>query len=104
MEYSSIPWKNTNGGFESDKNNFIFSLDKKEKYNIIKPEYAIETYSTYFAFGRGSDFLINDKCKTHSNNYVNGATGTYEKIKNYDFNGGEKNFTVSNYEVYQIEY
>ena len=102
--YSSIPWKNTNGGNESDKNNFIFSLDKKEKYKIIKPENAIETSSNYFAFGAGSDFYIHDKCKTYSGNYVNGTTGTYEKIKNYDLNGGENKFTVSNYEVYQIEY
>ena len=101
--YSSIPWKDQKGGFESDKNNFIFSLDKKEKYKIIKPEKAIQTSSNYFAFGGGLDFYINDKCKTYLYNYVNG-NGTYEKIKNYDLNGDENYFTVSNYEVYQIEY
>ena len=101
--YSSIPWINQNGGFSSDKNNFIFSLDKKEKYKIIKPENAIETSSIYFAFGGGSDLYVYNNCKSSQYNYVNGS-GTYDKIENYELNGGERNFTVSRYEVYQIEY
>ena len=40
---------------------------------------------------------------THLGNYVNGS-GAYEKIKNYDLIGGEHKFTVSRYEVYQLEY
>ena len=101
--YSSIPWKNQNQNYSSDKNNFIFSLDKKEKYKIIKPENAIQTYSEYFAFGSGSDFYVHNNCKSYQYNYVNGS-GTYDKIQNYELNGGEQYFTVSRYEVYQIEY
>ena len=100
--YCSIGWENTNGSDKKDINNFIFSLDKKKKYKIKKPEYGIQTYSTYFAFGGGSDFYIYDKCTSYTNNY-NYNTGTYETTEQYELNG-EYNFTVSSYEVYQIEY
>ncbi len=99
--YTSIKWPTK--GCSKDDNSFLFSLDKKEKYKIIKPEHAIQTESSYFAFGRGSDFYVYNNCKSYQSNYVNG-TGTYDKIKNYELNGGERNFTVSRYEVYQIEY
>ena len=100
--YCSIGWENTNGGFMKDINNFIFSLDKKKKYKIKKPENGIYTNSGYFAFGGGSDFYIYNNCTSNNNNY-NNNTGTYETTETYELNG-EYNFTVSSYEVYQIEY
>ena len=101
--YSSIPWKNLNGGFGEDDKNFIFSLDKQKKYNIKNPKKAIQTYSTYFAFGGGSDFLLNNKCTSTNSNYNNNS-GTYNTTETYELNGGENNYTVLSYEVYQIEY
>jgi hypothetical protein len=101
--YSSIPWKNLNGGFGEDGKNFIFSLDKQKKYNIINPKNAIQTHPSYFAFGGGSDFYVNDKCTSYIYNYNNNS-GTYNTTETYELNGGEKNYTVSSYEVYQIEY
>ena len=101
--YSSIPWKNLNGNFDEDGKNFIFSLDKQKKYNIIKPKNAIYTNSNYFAFGGGSDFIVVDKCTSATNNYNNNS-GTYNTIETYELNGGEEYYTVSSYEVYQIEY
>ena len=100
--YCSIGWKNKKGGALKDTNSFIFSLDKKKKYKIKNPDKAIQTSSDYFAFGGGSDFYINDKCTSYIYNY-NNNTGTYETTEQYELNG-EKNFTVSSYEVYQIEY
>ena len=86
-----------------DTNSFIFSLDKKKKYKIKNPDKAIETSSCYFAFGSTfSDFYIYDKCTSSTDNY-NQNTGTYETTEQYELNG-EYNFTVSSYEVYQIEY
>jgi hypothetical protein len=99
--YCSIGWENTNGNCKKDINNFIFSLDKKKKYKIKQPEYGIRTNSTYFAFGGGSDFVIYNNC-TSNNNYNNNS-GTYETTEQYQLNG-EEYFTVSSYEVYQIEY
>ena len=99
--YCSIGWENTNGSFKKDINNFIFSLDKKKKYKIKKPENGICTSSGFFAFGSGCDFCIHNNC-TSNNNYNNNS-GTYETTEQYELNG-ERDYTVSSYEVYQIEY
>ena len=103
--YSSIPWKNLNGCFfNRDEKSFIFSLDKEKKYDIKNADKAIQTNSNYFAFGAVySDFYVYNNCTSNSNNY-NNNTGTYNTTEKYELNGGEKNFTVSSYEVYQIEY
>ena len=100
--YCSIGWENTNSNYKKDINNFIFSLDKKKKYKIKKPEYGILTYSNYFAFGSGYDFCIRNNCTSNNENY-NDDRGTYETTEKNELNG-ENNFTVSSYEVYQIEY
>ena len=100
--YCSIGWEDKNCGFMKDINSFIFSLDKKKKYKIKNPDKAIQTNSNYFAFGGGSDFLIDNNCTSNTISY-NNNTGTYETTEKYELNG-EYNFTVSSYEVYQIEY
>ena len=101
--YSSIPWKDLKGGFNKDEKNFIFSLDKQKKYFIKKPENAIQTTSTYFAFGGGSDFYVYNNCTSYNMNY-NSNSGTYNTTEQFELNGGEQYYTVSSYEVYQIEY
>jgi len=99
--YSSIPWENI--GTIEDNNSFIFSLDKKKKYKIKEPKKAIQTNTNYFAFGAcPSDFYINNNCTSVNNNY-NINTGIYETTEKNELNG-EYNFTVSSYEVYQIDY
>ena len=99
--YSSIPWENI--GSIEDNNSFIFSLDKKKKYKIKEPKKAIQTNTNYFAFGAcPSDFYINNNCTSVNNNY-NINTGIYETTEKNELNG-EYNFTVSSYEVYQIDY
>ena len=100
--YCSIGWENTKSNWKKDINNFIFSLDKKKKYKIKEPKYGIQTNLGYFAFGNGNDFNIYNNCTSNNNNYNNNG-GTYETTETYELNG-EKNFTVSSYEVYQIEY
>ena len=100
--YCSIGWENTNYNYKKDINNFIFSLDKKKKYKIKIPEYGICTSSDYFAFGGSHDFNIYNNC-TSNNSSNNNNGGTYETTEQYELNG-ESNFTVSSYEVYQIEY
>jgi len=59
--------------------------------------------NNYFAFGaKISDFYIENNCTSSNSNY-NSNTGIYETTEKYELNG-EENFTVSSYEVYQIEY
>ena len=100
--YCSVGWENKNGEFIKDLHSFIFSLDNKKKYNIKKPEEAIVTGSDEFAFGKGSDINICNNCTSNNENY-NDDAGTYETTEENELNG-ERNFTVSSYEVYQIEY
>ena len=100
--YSSVPWQDLKGGNIEDKKSFIFSLDKKKKYNIKNPKSAIQTSSSYFAFGGGSDFYVFNNCTSNNNNYNNNS-GTYNTTETYELNGGERNYIVSSYEVYQIE-
>ena len=103
--YSSIPWKNTNGSYERDMNSFIFSLDKRKRYKINKSEYAIITNTHYFAFADGYGFRISKNSTSNNESYSDSNNnGTYiGATEKYELNG-EKNFTVSSYEVYQIEY
>ena len=87
----------------SDSNNFIFSLDKKKKYKIKNPENAIQTYGIYFTFGGGPDIYISNKCCSNDYNCVENS-GTYNTTESYELNFGKRNFVVSSYEVYQIDY
>ena len=100
--YSSIPWRNTSGSYEKDKNNFIFSLDKKKKYKIKEHKKAIITNTHYFAFADGDGFRIGQNSTSNNISYSQ-SNGVYETNETYELNG-ELNFTVSSYEVYQIEY
>ena len=101
--YTSIPWE-SKGKISKDNNSFIFSLNKMKKYKIAKPENAIQTDSNYFAFGGNhSDFHIGNNCHSTNNNYCNHCRGTYCNAELYELNGSKSNFTVSSYEVYQIE-
>ena len=52
------------------------------------------------SFGGGNDFQLSNIC-LHNNDSYNYCQNTY-KIENYELNGGEKNFTVKDYEVYSI--
>ena len=102
--YTSFPWENKNGGIINDNNSFIFSLNKMKKYNILNPNNAIQTSNDYFAFGViFSDFCILNNCHSTNSNYCDHSEGTYSTTEKHELNGGKKYFTVSSYEVYQIE-
>lgn len=77
-------------------------MDTKKKYNVIKSERAIGTGSSWLLFFGYSDNSIvtyNNGCN-NTNNYI--SQGSY----NFDTkneNGGEYNFTIKSYEVYEIK-
>ena len=52
------------------------------------------------SFGRGNDFTLHNNC-LHNNNSYNNCPNTYQTEK-YELNGGEKYYTVKDYEVYCI--
>ena len=98
--------------YGQDNKSFIFSIDKKEKYDIDndKNYYQYATYYYFdsgnnednrFQFGQG-DIFIYDNFTMKSKNQVSGRT---YKINNINqINGGERYFIVESFEAYQLEY
>ena len=99
--FTTILW--TKDGYGKDNKAFLFSLDKKEKYKITNENYANYLGSgSSFYFGSAALYICNN-CTSNKSNYVDNSS--FETVpQNYAINGGEKNFTVSSYEVYQVEY
>ena len=99
--FTTVLW--THGSHGKDNKAFLFSLDRKEKYNITN-----ENNANYL--DRGDSFCFGDvalrlynNCTSNKSNYV--SNSSFDKVPaNYAINGGEQYFTVSSYEVYQIEY
>ena len=103
--YTSVKWPTK--GCSKDDNSFLFSLDKKEKYKIINPKYAIGVRENeWISFGMDQntayDLFIYGKLKSEGG-------GSYKKY--YDFSGdnftlyeGKGIFKISNCEIYQIEF
>lgn len=96
---------NSNSSYYSDRYAFIFSLDNKENYyiNNYSGENAIYCNSSYGpTFGSGHDFYISNGCKSNSSSYDNTQYTYFTKNKKYAL-AGEYNFTVNDYEVFQLE-
>ena len=97
------------GGSHDVKDNkaFIFSIDKKEKYddkeygsslhyyydNKYNNDDYGDSYPRYFEFSRPKSIKIYDKCTMHCENSVSS-----------DINGGQGKFIVESYEAYQLDY
>jgi hypothetical protein len=96
---------NSNSSYYSDRYAFIFSLDNKENYyiNNYSGENAIYCNSSYGpTFGDGHDFYISNGCKSNSDSCDNTGSTYFTKNKQYAL-AGENNFTVNDYEVFQLE-
>ena len=99
--FTSKLWNN--GSYVNDSKCFLFSLDKKEKYNITDGQNAgYYSSNSHFQFG-GAALRLYNNCTSNQNNYVSNSAFTTVPA-NYGINGGEQYFTVSSYEVYQLEY
>ena len=98
--YNPLSW-DSSYNYNNHPSTFLFSLDKKKKYNIIK---RYEQYSTvggknYFAFGIGHDLYISDRCTSNRNSYSNPNSFNIDIFNELT---DEKYFTVSDYEVYSV--
>ena len=89
--------------FMKDEKSFVFSLDKKEKYKVTNPNFSIYSCNDFFQFG-GCCFRINNNCTSVNTNFINDSKSYYDIPCNFGLTGGDENFTISSYEVYQIEY
>ena len=87
-----------------DNNAFVFSLDKKKKYKILKPEQSTYLCDFFWLFGYSNNAIViyDNCCNNNNRNYV--GNGTYDIKEIGELNGGNQNFTVKNFEVYHLEY
>ena len=92
-----------NNNYTNDNKAFLFSLDKKEKYNITMSLYATYySFNEFFQFG-GCALRIYNNCMSNQKNCI--SDGGFETVpSNFDINFGEQFFRVSSFEVYQLEY
>ena len=83
---------------------FVFSIDKKKKYNIIATNEAIGMYmNSWWGFGYNNQAInIKENCTKRNDNYA--GNGTYNIPEKFELNEGENNFTVKSFEIYQVEY
>ena len=99
--YFSERW-NQNEGFVNDKEAYVFNLDKRKKYDVIKPSLAVYIEDGFPNFG-GRDIVIGKKL-INGNSYSdfpnNYGKGNEEKRELTNF---ENNFEIEDLEVYLID-
>ena len=99
--YTTLNFQNTNN-YKQNEKAFIFSIDKKKKYNNTKAQSAIYTCNSCFAFGGGHDIYIYDQFKTSNSGCS--FPNSYSGGEINEFNGGNSNFTVIECEAYHVEF
>ena len=101
--FTVFSWNST-GNYYSDRYAFIFSLDNKENYyiNDSSGKNAIYCDSNYGPTFGGHDFYISNGCKSNSDSYDNTESTYFSKNKKNAL-AGEYNFTVNDYEVFQLD-
>jgi hypothetical protein len=102
--YNPLSW-NVQNNYKEDPLTFIFSLDKNKKYTIKENQVQYSSFMDVgcFAFGNGFDFVIKDNC-TQNNFSYSETPYSYNTTEECELTGGERNFTVDDYEVYSVEF
>jgi len=103
--FTKVDWVKEDRGNINDPNAFLFSLDNKKKYKILKPQSAFSCYqsSHTLIYGNKSDakgiYLNNNflSCSNHEDQ----STRIYEVPSDFCLTG-EEDFNVDEVEVYQI--
>ena len=98
------------GGYSKDDNAFIFSLTNKENYYIIKGKNALCLDNRGIIFGQtsntGSEFHISNRepCLTADNSFDDtGSNNCYDYGGRKHALAGKKQFTVLDYEVFELQ-
>ena len=104
--FTKAEWTDKKGKIKlKDDKAFLFSLDNKEKYKILKPDIAISCYPNNYTlvYGNKDDRygirLFNNFLE--KNNYENLASKVYDAPSDYCLSGHNK-FEVQDAEVYQV--
>lgn len=100
--YTTKSWKPIEGENIVDDQAFVFSLDRKEIYNIIPGEEAIGCYFNFGPVFCGCQIRIYDGAFEHGGStYLKGAN--YDTPEDFVLNGGEQTFGIKEIEVYQVK-
>ena len=107
--YATSPWQANNDNPISAPNSFIFSLNQKQKYYASSQQNSIinggnrsnQKDSTMFRIGC-CDIRILHNCTNNGQNRTN--CDKFSVPSQNILNGGNRYFTVSNLEVYEIKY
>jgi hypothetical protein len=107
--YATSPWQANNDNPISAPNSFIFSLNQKQKYYASSQQNSIinggnrsnQRDSMMFRIGC-CDINIKHNCTNNGQNQTN--CDKFSVPSQNILNGGNRYFTVSNLEVYEIKY
>ena len=102
--YNPLFWDQSSS-YKKDILTFIFSLDKKKKYTLKSGQESNSVYgdSSWVAFGGGFDIGIYNQCTKNNISYIN-TPFSFNTTEQYELSGGQYNITVSDYEVYSVEF
>ena len=87
---------------KKDDLSFVFSLDKKKTYDVIRGKYAISCDKNYGPYFRDDHICIVDEFFTKESGTCIKGKG-FCTSKNYELNSGKKYFTVKRLQVFQIK-
>ena len=96
--YTEHKWYIKNDDDKKDDNAFVFSLDNKQKYDVIDSDHAVVERENYIQFGAPC-FVINNNC----NKTQNLSVGSSYRTNKFCLSG-KRNYKVKDYEVHLIEY
>ena len=96
--FTSSIWPTS--GRAKDKESFIFSLSKRQKYKIINQDNAIGVSDgSSISFGNGFDLYLFNRLKSEGG----GTCQEYYDIPGrYDLSGGKNHFKLLYCEIYQV--
>jgi len=108
--YTTLAWQASGGAYQQDPKAFIFLLrstnkmyKKPQKWTVKNVSNSVYHSSSYGpTFGGGFDFYLCSGCDTTNSSYSN-AGNSYNCPTDQTLLAGSYNFTVKEYEVYQIK-
>ena len=104
--FSTQSWSQSPAGtgYARAPGSFIFNLSQKKRYSLEDQmaTNAVYRHNSYGpTFGGGHDLYISNSCKSNTSSYCNKSSYITGNI-NLIGSGGQTNFQVSSYEVYQV--
>ena len=100
--FTNNSW-NSSGNWQTDYNDFVFSLDLDKKYNHTKNPHSTvgdNYYGAVFCNSRNDQVDISFEVNTSLNNGITNSSFTFKTDK--ELNNGKDKFDTKELEVYQV--